>query len=74
MFIARNPDEALTDQARRTLAARSRPDPRPWPGPDGDIVAAFDRARLAGPAALAAFAAAFATHPLGAEARRPFWQ
>jgi hypothetical protein len=73
LFIARYPDEPLTDDARAALAARRTPDPRPDPGPDGAIIAAFDRARLAGPAALAAFAAATPNHPLGAEALRPVW-
>lgn len=74
MFIARNPEEPQAERAREALAARSRPDASPWPGPDGNIVAAFDRARLGGPAALAAFAAATPNHPLAAEALRPFWQ
>ena len=72
LFIARYPDEALTDEARTALAARRRLDAG-YPGPDGDIFAAFDRARLAGPAALAAFAATYSGHPLGAEARRAVW-
>ena len=74
LFIARNPDEALTAEARAALAARTAPDRQPFPGPDGDIIAAFDRARLAGPSALAAFAAGNAPHPLAAEALRPYWQ
>jgi hypothetical protein len=72
-FIARHPDEPLTGLARAALRARTAPDPRSAPGPDGAIVAAFDRARLAGPAALAGFAAATPNHPLGAEARRADW-
>lgn len=73
LFIARYPDEPLAEEARTALEARGQPDAAPFPGPDGEIVAAFDRARLAGPAALAAFARAYAGHPLAAEARRPFW-
>jgi hypothetical protein len=73
LFLARWPDTAEAEEARVALRARGRPDPRPDPGPDGTIVAAFDRARLAGPAALAAFAAAYPNHPLGLEAERPFW-
>lgn len=74
MFIARYPDEPQAERARVALAERTAPDATRRPGPDGDIVGAFDRARLAGPAALAAFAAAYANHPLAAEALRPFWQ
>ena len=74
LFIARYPDEPLTATARAALAARRWPDRRPAPGPDGAIIAAFDRARLAGPAALAAFAQAYPNHPLGAEALRPDWR
>jgi hypothetical protein len=74
LFIARYPDAPITAAARGALAARRRPDPGPAPGPDGAIVAAFDRARLAGPAALAAFARAYPNHPLGAEALRPEWR
>jgi hypothetical protein len=73
MFIARNPDEAVTDKARQALAARRQPDTLACPGPDGDIVAAFDRARLAGDGVLDAFAIRYANHPLGIEAMRPFW-
>jgi hypothetical protein len=74
LFIARYPDEPLTGTARAALAARRRPDPRIPAGPDGAVIAAFDRARLAGPAALAAFARAYPNHPLGAEALRPDWR
>ncbi|MFO1105904.1 MAG: hypothetical protein U1E34_07365 [Amaricoccus sp.] len=74
LFIARFPDAPLADQARQALAARPRADPAPAPGPDGAIILAFDRARIAGPAALAAFAAANEGHPLAIEALRPFWQ
>ena len=74
LFIARYPDEPLAGTARAALAGRRRPDPRPAPGPDGAIIAAFDQARLAGPAALAAFARAYPAHPLGAEALRPDWR
>ena len=73
LFIARYPDEPLTATARAALQARPDPDPRPAPGPDGAIIDAFDRARLAGPAALAAFARTHAGHPLGAEAGRTDW-
>jgi hypothetical protein len=73
-FIARYPDEALTETARQALHARLTPDPTPGPGPDGDIFMAFDIARLAGPPALADFAARYPTHPLAAEARRPIWR
>jgi hypothetical protein len=73
LFIARYPDETLTGTARTALKARTAPDPLPPPGPDGTIVAAFDAARLAGPAALAAFAGAYGNHPLAAEAARPVW-
>ena len=72
-FIARYPDEPLADRARAMLAARRQPDAAPYPGPDGAIVAAFDRARLAGPAALAEFSRTYPNHPLAAEAARPFW-
>jgi hypothetical protein len=72
-FIARYPDEAIADEARAALAARGQM-AGPYPGPDGDIFAAFDRARLAGPAALAAFAATYPNHPLGAEAGRAAWR
>lgn len=74
LFIARFPDAPLADQARRALAARPKADPAPAPGPDGAIILEFDRARLAGPAALAAFATANEGHPLAIEAMRPFWQ
>lgn len=70
LFIARYPDAPATAAARTRLATRRSPDPRPAAGPDGDIVAAFDRARLSGPAALDAFALGHANHPLGAEAAR----
>lgn len=80
LFLARYPDVPAAGPARAALAARHRPDPpadRSADGsgaaaadPDRDIAAAFDRARLAGPAALDAFAARTANHPLGAEARR----
>ena len=49
------------------LAARRQADPTPVEGPDGNIVAAFDRARLDGPAMLDAFAARYPNHPLAAE-------
>lgn len=74
LFLTRYPDEADSGTARAALAAWRRPDSTPPGGPDGAIGAAFDRARLAGPAALAGFAAAYPNHPLGLEARRPFWR
>ena len=70
LFVARYPDEPAAEVARVALAGRRGPDPRPAGGPDGAIVDAFDRARLAGPAALEAFALRYQNHPLGAEARR----
>ena len=69
LFIARYPDETA-DPARAALAVRRVPDPRPDSGPDGDIAAAFDQARLAGPGALEAFAIRNGNHPLGVEALR----
>lgn len=74
-FIARNPDEPLTERARAALRARPLPDPASAGGPDGAIFLAFDRARLsADPAtALAAFARTYPGHPLAAEAARPIW-
>lgn len=69
LFVARYPGEPAADAARAALAGRHAPDPGPASGPDGDIVAAFDRARLAGAAALDAFALRYPNHPLGAEAR-----
>lgn len=74
LFIARNPDTAEAEAARGLLARRPGLDPLPYPGPDGPILEAFDRARLAGPAALAAFAARYRdSHPLGTEALNPAW-
>lgn len=85
-FIARHPDTPSAAEARVALAARRQPDPEAAPGaaagpgrdpgtdPDAAIVAAFDRARLAGPTALAGFAAAYPNHPLGLEAQRRFWR
>lgn len=75
LFLARYPDGPAAEGARAALAVRRAPDPAPAAGatpadPDRDIAAAFDRARLAGPAALDAFAARTGNHPLGAEARR----
>ena len=75
LFLARYPDEPAAGAARAALAVRRVPDPAPGPwgipgDPDRDIAAAFDRARLAGPGALDAFAARTGNHPLGAEARR----
>lgn len=74
LFIARFPDQPLADQARQALLARTSPDPAPDPGPDGDMIMEFDRARLSGThAALAQFSARYAGHPLAAEAARPIW-
>lgn len=70
LFIARYPDEPIVMAARFRLATRRQSDPSPARGPDGAIVAAFDRARLDGVAALDAFAARYPNHPLGAEAAR----
>ena len=74
-FIARYPEEPLTDEARTTLLARTAPDSAPAGGTDGAIFFAFDAARLsADPAdALAAFARTYPGHPLAAEAARPIW-
>ena len=69
LFLARHPDTAEAGTARAALERRE-PDPAPPGGPDGDIVAAFDRARPGGPAALDAFAARYPNHPLAAEAGR----
>jgi hypothetical protein len=73
LFIARHGDEAAAQRAREALAARRVPDPVAPGGTDGRIIADFDAARLAGPQALAAFAGAHPRHPLGVEARHPFW-
>ena len=73
-FIARDPDEPLTETARLALRARPTADRVPAPGPDGEIFLAFDVARLAGAPALADFAARYPTHPLAAEALRPVWR
>lgn len=74
LFIARNPGTDEADESRRLLARRPGLDPLPYPGPDGPILEAFDRARLAGPEALAAFAARYHdSHPLGMEALNPGW-
>lgn len=78
LFIARYPDDPLAGEARLRLRARS-PDLAPPGGPDGAdpdgaIIAQFDAARIAGPAALDAFARRHAGHPLAAEALRPFWR
>ncbi len=73
-FIARNPDEAVTDTARQALAGSHSPDAMPWPGPDGEIIAAFDAARLTGdPSAMRRFAETHSAHPLSREALRDFW-
>lgn len=74
LFIARQPDSPLADQARVTLRGRTTPDPTPDSGPDGDILMAFDLARLSRDrAALDDFARLYAGHPLAAEAARPIW-
>lgn len=78
LFIARYPDDPLAGEARLRLRARP-PDPAHSEGPhganpDGAIIAQFDAARVAGPAALDAFARRHAGHPLAAEALRPFWR
>jgi hypothetical protein len=70
LFLARYPEEPAAGPARAALAARRLPDRVPSDDPDGDVAAAFDRARLAGPGALDAFAARHGNHPLGAEALR----
>ena len=70
LFLARYPDGPDAGTVRAALAARRQADPAPVGGPDGDIVAGFDRARLDGPATLDAFAARYPNHPLAAEARR----
>ena len=70
LFLARYPDGPDAGTVRAALAARRQADPAPVGGPDGDIVAAFDGARLDGPATLDAFAARYPNHPLAAEARR----
>ena len=73
-FIARHPNEALTEDVRRQLKARPTPDAGPRGGPDADIFMAFDLARLSrDPQAMAAFASRYAAHPLAAEASRPIW-
>ena len=74
LFIARYPDDPLAEDARRRLRLRADPDPTPFEGPDGRLIADFDAARRAGPAALDAFAARNPGHPLAVEARRPFWR
>lgn len=71
-FIARHPDQALAEEARRRLALRTKPDERPLAGdPDAAVYAAFDAARRAGTAqAYRDFARTYAGHPLAAEAER----
>ena len=44
LFLARYPDGPDAGTVRAALAARRQADPAPVGGPDGDIVAAFDRA------------------------------
>jgi hypothetical protein len=71
-FIARHPDHALAEEARRRLARRTAPDGPALAGdPDAAVYAAFDAARRAGTArAYRDFARAYAGHPLAAEANR----
>ncbi len=71
-FIARHPDDALAEEARRRLALRTKPDGRSLAGdPDAAVYSAFDAARRAGTArAWRDFASAYANHPLAAEAER----
>lgn len=71
-FIARHPDQALAEEARRRLARRTAPDGPALAGdPDAAVYAAFDAARRAGTArAYRDFARAYAGHPLAAEADR----
>jgi len=71
-FIARHPDQALAEEARRRLASRTAPDSPALAGdPDAAVYAAFDAARRAGTArAYRDFARAYAGHPLAAEADR----
>lgn len=74
-FIARHPDEPLADAARSRLAARTELDPAPAVGPDAEVHAAFDAARLSvEPQAMADFAKQYAHHPLGREAGHPIWR
>jgi len=71
-FIARHPDHALAEEARRRLALRTEPDGRSLAGdPDAAGYSAFDAARRAGTArAYRDFASTYANHPLAAEAER----
>lgn len=71
-FIARHPETALADEARRRLQQRTAPDERPLANdPDAAVYAAFDAARRAGTAeAWRDFARTYANHPLAAEANR----
>lgn len=73
MFLARYGGSPLTAEARARLRQRTAPDPADVvaavAGTDANVVAAFDAARLKGPAALEAFIAAHGSHPLAAEAR-----
>jgi len=71
-FIARHPETALADEARRRLQQRTAPDERPLANdPDAAVYAAFDAARRTGTAeAWRNFARTYANHPLAAEVNR----
>ncbi|MGO1078431.1 hypothetical protein [Inquilinus sp. CA228] len=71
-FIARHPETALADEARRRLQQRPAPDAYPLANdPDAAVYAAFDAARRTGTAeAWRDFARTYANHPLAAEATR----
>ncbi|ESR26951.1 hypothetical protein [Lutibaculum baratangense] len=69
MFIARHPDEPLSDRARALVP--QVPSRAGAGGADADVLAAFGKALDAGtPEALDAFVDAHPQHPLAAEARR----
>ncbi len=71
LFLARYPEQPSAGTARRLLRARA-PETIAGPGPDAEIILAFDRARLT-PSALADFQRRYAGHPLAREAANPFW-